>query len=559
MRAKPVLMEFDAILARAGETLKQQPLRASLAPAEIARMAEYHYAWTLANHDYGLQHGPSMEAETREFNRQFAEEDGQELLEWNEPIPKYGMSGGQMADLKDFLAFAIPEAESALARGDITHVDWQIEYALDTFQINLDRKSTAYRQLGLAILREHVRALRAIKQRSQGEPIETPTVSVPHAGMVAEGETIRAAFEGWKKARNPSVGVTAEYERATRLFVELHGDLPVVQIKRNHARMFREALQKIPRHRTGALLKASLPELVHWSSTHKSPKIAPATVNKLLGAVQTVAVWARDNGIISDEVPWSDPFSKMRLEEDEPSRELLQADDLKKLFASPVFTKGDRPAGGKGEAAFWLPLLALFTGARQGELAGLRASDVETDERTEAPLLIIAPERSRNRTLKTKSSARTVPIHKELIRFGWLDYVEQMRSENGKDAWLFPLIAPEHGRAGVRAWSKWFNRHLGQQGVTDASKVFHSFRHTFADALRATGISTEGLRAVLGWSGSTDDAGTATRYGAKEKFRRFGRVLVDAVNKVEYLGLDLSSVHWTGGLPGRLRRPPKTA
>jgi len=73
----------------------------------------------------------------------------------------------------------------------------------------------------------------------------------------------------------------------------------------------------------------------------------------------------------------------MRLEEDEPSRELLLADDLKKLFASPVFTEGDRPAGGKGEAAFWLPLLALFTGARQGELAGLRASDVETDERSD--------------------------------------------------------------------------------------------------------------------------------------------------------------------------------
>ena len=137
-----------------------------------------------------------MEAEAREFNRQFALEDGEEPPEWNEPIPKYGFSGGQMADLADFLALRTPEAEAALARGDITYVDWQIEHALETFQINLDRQSAAYRQLGLAILREHVRALRAIKQRSQGEPIETPTVSVPHAGMVAEGEIIRAAFEG---------------------------------------------------------------------------------------------------------------------------------------------------------------------------------------------------------------------------------------------------------------------------------------------------------------------------------------------------------------------------
>jgi hypothetical protein len=90
--------------------------------------------------------------------------------------------------------------------------------------------------------------------------------------------------------------------------------------------------------------------------------------------------------------------------------------------------------------------------------------------------------------------------------------------------------------------------------VTDASKVFHSFRHMFTDALRATGISTGGLQALLGWSGRSDDTGTATRYGAKEKFRRFGTVLVDAVNKVEYPGLDLSTVRWKGGRSAQDKR-----
>ena len=41
-----------------------------------------------------------------------------------------------------------------------------------------------------------------------------------------------------------------------------------------------------------------------------------------------------------------------------------------------MFTVGERPQGGKGEASFWLPLLALFTGARLGEIASLRASEV---------------------------------------------------------------------------------------------------------------------------------------------------------------------------------------
>ena len=36
--------------------------------------------------------------------------------------------------------------------------------------------------------------------------------------------------------------------------------------------------------------------------------------------------------------------------------------------------------GGAGEAAYWLPLLALFTGARLEELAQLRVSDLASEE-----------------------------------------------------------------------------------------------------------------------------------------------------------------------------------
>ena len=47
-----------------------------------------------------------------------------------------------------------------------------------------------------------------------------------------------------------------------------------------------------------------------------------------------------------------------------------------------IFTHGDRPKAGRGEASFWLPLMALFTGARLNELAPLTAADVKTDVAT---------------------------------------------------------------------------------------------------------------------------------------------------------------------------------
>jgi integrase len=129
-----------------------------------------------------------------------------------------------------------------------------------------------------------------------------------------------------------------------------------------------------------------LPELAEWGRQHpQAQKINPGTVNKLLGGVQAIAIWARDKGgMVPDDVQWADPFSRMRLEVDDSDRAPFEPDELQAVFNSPVFTKGERPKGGKGEAAFWLPLLGLFTGARRGELASLRPTDIAHDPAIDA-------------------------------------------------------------------------------------------------------------------------------------------------------------------------------
>ena len=70
--------------------------------------------------------------------------------------------------------------------------------------------------------------------------------------------------------------------------------------------------------RNGKLLNASLPELAEWGREHPDvPKITAGTVNKQLTAVQAIANWAHDNGMIPDDVQWADPFRRMRLGDDE--------------------------------------------------------------------------------------------------------------------------------------------------------------------------------------------------------------------------------------------------
>jgi hypothetical protein len=74
---------------------------------------------------------------------------------------------------------------------------------------------------------------------------------------------------------------------------------------------------------------------------------------------------------------------------------------------------------GKAEAAFWLPLMALFTGARLNELAPLAAADVVTDAATGIVSINIARSPSQDSWF-----GRLVPIHPELTRIGLLRFVD---------------------------------------------------------------------------------------------------------------------------------------
>jgi len=228
------------------------------------------------------------------------------------------------------------------------------------------------------------------------------------------------------------------------------------------------------------------------------------------------------------------------LPEERSERTAFEIAELKLLFASPVFTEHIFPLGAHGTAGFWLPVLALFSGARQAELGSLTAANVQTDAETGVALLYFVTERARGKRVKTEASERVVPVHPEVIRLGFLGYVEARRRTDGADAWLFPSVAPDRGRAGVPAWSQWFGRYLRAAGVTDKAKVFHSFRHSVKDALRRGRADHELREALIGHAQAST---VSWGYGANAMLSRFGAAaLSDAVNRISYPGLDFSRV-----------------
>ena len=193
-------------------------------------------------------------------------------------------------------------------------------------------------------------------------------------------------------------------------FIELHGDLDVRQINKRHVREFREAAQLVPKHRPGKLRKARLPELEEWTRNNPGTAcIAAATINKWLTCLQGVLNWARRNGVIPDE-SLGRPSSGNALEGTSIQTATLGNGRTSLLFGSSIYRLGERPLGGKGEAAYWLPLLALFSGARLNELAPMCANDVKLDPSSGVRYMTVIEDDETGRSVKTENSVRAVPF-----------------------------------------------------------------------------------------------------------------------------------------------------
>jgi integrase len=302
-------------------------------------------------------------------------------------------------------------------------------------------------------------------------------------------------------------------------------DLEIVAINKGHVRAYIDALQDAPLGRTRSLRELTLAEVSAWRAEHpEAPRPERSSINKSLAMLQAVVSWAALKGaMVPDDVRWSDPFSRQRLEEDDPERGPFSVEELQAIFALLPTLKERRGASG-----FWLPVLAFYTGARQGELAGLTVENIDTNTFPGHPIMVIERERDRGKSTKNKRTQRAVPIHRELIRIGFLDYTQAIRSKRGTKAWLFPDVAPDNQNDAIGAWSTFFHDQI-RPSIPDKNKVFHSFRHGMNDALIVAGVQEDVRNALLGW---VQRGMSGRRYGVNEVVAKFGiEQLEESINK----------------------------
>ena len=178
-------------------------------------------------------------------------------------------------------------------------------------------------------------------------------------------------------------------------------------------------------------------------------------------------------------------------------REPWTKEELGLIFSDLLWTKRAIPTDKKAgkEAAYWIPLIACYTGARLTEIAQLWTDDIAMEPGKEA--FEFRADAQRDQKLKNTGSWRAVPMHSELIRLGFCDYVQSLPKGE-----LFPHL-PKEGKNGAGGqFGKWFGTFKSAKGFTSPAKSFHSFRHLVATELRLAGATDAQADAITGHAGN---------------------------------------------------------
>jgi integrase len=206
-------------------------------------------------------------------------------------------------------------------------------------------------------------------------------------------------------------------------------------------------------------------------------------VNSKLSFLRDLFAYAVDNGHREGANPFATTkvSSKSKLKQQERPRKPFTAEDIATIFDPTAYpARMDKPA------YFWVPFLALYSGARLEELASLSLAQIQR----EGDVWFFDIQKAKN-----SNSQRRIPLHRTVVESGFLAYA-QAQQERGETQ-LFPELKPGANGYGKNVTRR-FAGYLDERKIIDDRKVFHSFRHTFIGRMTELNVHPAMLMALVG-------------------------------------------------------------
>ena len=335
---------------------------------------------------------------------------------------------------------------------------------------------------------------------------------------------------------------------AMALICEIIGDAtPVGAIDYDICMSVRSTLARAPTNRSKLYKKLTLNEAIARAAAQGKATMAPLTQQYYLRVFKDVLDLAAKKRLITvnpaldlrplkrDDVAPGDkryPFTPEQIVQ------FFRCDFYERCASSgPAPYRYDT----KGGWRFWLPLICLFTGMRPNEVCQLHVGDVQQTKLGTWYFDVVTTsiesddKQPASKTLKTASSRRKVPIHPELLKMGFLQFVADRQAATTEPN-LFPATPDQYGNLATYPLKR-FRDHFFPQAIKLAPRqTFYSFRHNFRDALRRIGAPAETLQALGGWS---QGKRVSDNYGdhSDPDFQ------VQFINRVAYAGLNLRNLY----------------
>ncbi|MFK4523682.1 integrase [Bradyrhizobium japonicum] len=542
-RAAPVIASYRAQFA----ALEQ---RREPSPADVQAAVWSHYETEL-DRDARARAALPTTAEVQEATNRLAADIEAGRVAWtddplvrlNATIEVIAMKDAAKWD-RERRSIQLATLRKHLASGETAPVEWKADDVIQSERLLIAKGSPAYRDLCQRLQRAQIEVLERAAERDVGnwagvpsDPIVVPADLTQGKRVAAPGETLMELYDKFKAERigDARPDTWDQNRKIVKLFAEFVGESSHVSVlTRKSVRNWKQALARWPVKATDtkAFQGMSFRKVIEANETIKKPAISQKSVNKYLAALGSFARWLLQNEYIDDDV-----MSGMYLSIDKrrKNRFPFTEQQLQTIFNSPLFGTclGDDAESKDGNVAirdwrYWIPLIAIYSGARLGELCQLLTADVRqlhgvwifhiTEVGDE-------DEEGGAKSTKTSGSMRVVPVHSRLIELGFIDYHASVVAR-GEQRLFSEVARDKRGYFGDA--SKFFNGYFKAVGVKVDRRVnFHSFRHNVTDAFRAAGYLDEQHGVLLGHT----KASTTGRYGVLPEGPLRDRVkMIEAIN-----------------------------
>ncbi len=324
---------------------------------------------------------------------------------------------------------------------------------------------------------DQIGKVRRVLEVRRNEMLQNPVVHSAVQSPVATPQSplisslIDKFIDYQRRKSNWGKGNSSEdkYRNALKYFVELT-DKPSNLLTKADIVKVKELLMKVPdTRRYQYYSKLSIKEL-HTKTIPIEHTISNNTIKQHADRIVTYLNWLFDNDYCSENL--SKTLGGIVRTTRKQGKEPYTPDQLKKLFNENYNLIDD--------THYWIPLIALHTGARINEICQLDPKDIKQVDGIWVFDIMSSETGDINKRVKRESSKRIIPVHHRILELGFLNYVK-CREKKRK---LFDVSYTERNGYSGSIGTHWI-RYQEKCGVSE-NVSFHSFRKTVINYFNQT-------------------------------------------------------------------------